>query len=365
MGILGMQRPAWTICFGVVWLLLFIAAIIMHVALGTVVPAIEDFPENLVKGFMVAFGFEQLQALSGKVETEAMSALRLCDDFVPSTSTCAGVTADPSTYLGTTLCQKQVDTTAHRDKIVTAFQDGLRKIETVGNDKYFGTPELATASGSIGEMETEMNKITGSQQCCAVAPVYCKIWESAETLDQSYTQIKAEIDKLTTGGPIDTFNDYAQYLKFLHILPWILVLSTVFFAFMWWKNGACCCCSNGSVAHFCLLALPQAIFWLLAFIFMSIFTVIGFAFGPVVMEVKVDSFKGQPTVGVLIEHIQNAFPEFWKIVFDDLESGLATFRTASTLFVIASIIIIVYSCCFCCCRPYGKGENADKASGEV
>jgi len=359
---MGMKRPAWTLCFGVVWLLLLIAVIMMHAALGKVNPAIQDFPANLVKGFMEVFGFNDLQALARSVETQSTGALNMCS-FTPSTTACG--LYNPTAECQLPAGQQTVDTSTYKNAIVAAFANGLKKIETVGNDKYFGTPDLASAAGNIGTIETEMDKIpAGSTQCCVVVPVYCEIYKSAETLDSSYNSIKAEIDKLTTGDAIDSFNKGAENLKYLHILPWILVLSTVFFGCMWFKNGACCCCSNGSFMWCCLVSVPQAITWLLAFILMTIFTGIGFAFGPVVLNTELPDFKGNPTVGTLLDHIQAAFPRFWEIVFEELVSGLDTFRTASTIFVVICMIIVVYSCCFCCCRPYGVGDKANEG-GQV
>jgi len=352
-----MQRPAWTICFGVVWLLLLIAVIMMHAALGKVVPAIADFPDNLVKGFMVVFGFEDLQVLSRDIKSNAQGALNLCN-FTASTTSCN--LYNPQTECLTPGGQTSVDTTQYKSTITGAFAGGLTKIEKVGKDKYFGTEDFASASGDIDTISAELDKISGSMQCCAATPVYCEIWKSAQILDTSYVSIKTEIDKMTTGDAIDTFNNAAKNLKFLHILPWILVLSTLIFGVMWWKNGACCCCSNGTFMWCCLVSVPQAVTWLLAFILMSIFTGIGFAFGPVVLDLKVDEFKGQPTVGTLLDHVKDTFPEFWAIVFEELVSGLDTFRSSSTIFVVCCLIIIIYSCCFCCCRPYGIGD--DKAN---
>jgi uncharacterized membrane protein len=352
-----MERPAWTVCFGFQWLMIAVATIIMHVSLIQVIPAVQDFPDNLVEGFMVVFKFNQLRTLAEDVKTDSESALALCDVVPATVGTRPAACASPTSALSTQVCNRQVDISTQRDGVSGSLGSGLSMIQTVGNDPYLGTPDMNAASTQITSIQNEVDGLQSTVECCAAVPAFCAIWDSGDELYNMYQTVQAEIDTFTTGEAIEQFNEYAGYMRYLHALPWVLTLSTVFFAIMWIKNGACCCCTNGSFLQCLCLALPQSIFWFLAFIIMAIFAAIGYAWQFVVLDQTVSDFNGEPTVGQLLDHFQTAFPEFWDLVFKDLSEGLALFRIAATIFVIACLIIAIYSCCFCCRRPYETESN--------
>lgn len=351
-----MERPAWTICFGVLWLIIFAAVIIMHLALIKVVPSIQDFPTNLQDGFEEILGLEEMQSLAKKVKTNSEDALQKCSLL---SGICSTIESNPSAA-GPFCSSTTVDPTSERDGIKGAFDDGLSKLQKIGNDKYLGTSDMEAASDEVDAMMAELDGITSTEDCCTVAGAFCVTWRSGDELEKQYSTVKDGVDSFTSGEAIDTFNRYAGNLKYLHALPWVLVLSSLAFVVMWMKNGACCCCKNGSLVQAIGLSLPQGLLWLISFLIMTVFAAVGYAFEFYVLEQEVgDDFKGDPTVGDLLVHFQTEFPEFWDIVFADMESGLALFRISASIFVIVCLFIAVYSCCFCCLRPYSTEPVAD------
>jgi len=191
------------------------------------------------------------------------------------------------------------------------------------------------------------------------------MYKSAEELVGMAKNVTGEIDKMIEDPAVKEFQKNADYLKFLHALPYILVLSTLFFVVLWCKNGACCCCKNGTVLQCCCIVLPQALLWLVSFVIMTIFAAVGYLVQYVLLEQKVDTFEGEPTVGDLLDHIQNFYAEFWELVFKELVDGLEQFRLASTIFVVACIIVVIYTCCFCCCRPYAVNKAEAEETSPV
>jgi len=88
-----------------------------------------------------------------------------------------------------------------------------------------------------------------------------------------------------------------------------------------------------------------------------IWVALGFVFKIVVMKVELTMMKGSPTVEDMLAHIQDAFPVFWKIVFEDLESGLAAFWFASIVFLLGMIIMTFYEVFVCICKLYQPREE--------
>merc|ERR1719215_968023 len=75
----AMERPAWTIMMGVIWALIAVGAIICHLGVAKIVPAIEDFPARLENGFMNELGIGTLVEEIKKIEDEAKKIIEHCD----------------------------------------------------------------------------------------------------------------------------------------------------------------------------------------------------------------------------------------------------------------------------------------------
>lgn len=74
-----------TSCCFVGVLLLICATILVHVSLGTLLPAITNLPENLETGLKNVLNVEALEAEIDKVKVKAEEALTKCSVIAPST----------------------------------------------------------------------------------------------------------------------------------------------------------------------------------------------------------------------------------------------------------------------------------------
>eukprot|EP00928_Gymnodinium_smaydae_P018321 TRINITY_DN1697_c0_g1_i2.p1 TRINITY_DN1697_c0_g1~~TRINITY_DN1697_c0_g1_i2.p1 ORF type:complete len:371 (+),score=108.85 TRINITY_DN1697_c0_g1_i2:132-1244(+) len=353
---MGLQRPVWTVCFGLIWVIIAIGAIVMHVALSDLVPAFQALPGNLALGFNEVFGFSQLTTEAANMKASAVKAIEKCS-LTDAASYCqrqqAGLTK--CTIPGADTTKK--DMNAEKDEIVAAFDRGLEKIIKVGTDKYFGMEAFEQAAGKLTNIKDELDKVDANGPCCATTELFCEMRKNSDELSKMGNEINNMIDTFVKNDAVKVFEAQVGNLMGLHALPYVLVLSTTFFAILWYKNGACCCCSHGSCLQVVLLIVPQVLLWLVSFVIMTVFTGIGWAFTFVVLPMQIESFNGSPTLADLLDHIHAEFRGFWDLVLAPLVSGLDTFRTASTIFSLACVFVIVYSCCFCCRRPYGSGEK--------
>merc|ERR1719375_2995138 len=131
------------------------------------------------------------------------------------------------------------------------------------------------------------------------------------------TDVTKQIEKFTDSDMVKRYNDYSDYLIYLYGLPYLLVLSAVFFFGFWWKGGQCYCCfcCNKGSAMGCVYIFPHILFWFLFFLFNTIIFVIGAAFTFAGDKVPVPVLKGEPTLKDFLAHVQTEYPEFWDKVF--------------------------------------------------
>lgn len=354
-----MERPAWTVCFGLIWATIAVGAIICHLAVAKVTPAIAELPERLVYGFDNVLGLGTLAKEIKNVEAEAEKIITKCSLTVAE---CPRFLAQDATTLIKCRAAPDTDSTAAKTNINAAFGRGLSKIEKLGKDKYFGVAKLAEVGGYLDEVEGELNKAPDNGDCCTMTAVFCVIHDKAEVVYSEVQEVEAQIDAIISSDAIKDFEEQASKLAYLHALPYLLVISTLFFSCLWFKNGACCCCKGGSMLDCCGPILLQSIFWLISFIIMTIIAAIGWVVQYVIMEAVIPAqdpkiFVGEPKIGDVLDHIKDVFPDFWKYVFDGLVEGLEMMRTAATIFVVVCLVVAVYSCAFCCARPYPVEEK--------
>merc|ERR1719310_1940403 len=80
-------------------------------------------------------------------------------------------------------------------------------------------------------------------------------------------------------------------------------------------------------------------------------------------KVEVKTMKGKPKLDEAIKHLQTAYPEFWKLVFQPLEDGCDLLLKASFFFVVAAFLVSVYAALECCCCPYRKPKDDTSGQG--
>jgi len=333
----------------------------MHYSLQKVIPSVQEFPKNLKDGFYEVLRVEYMQEDARKIKNASSVGLAQCG-VTDANNTCVNQsypTPVPITLTG--------NTTKPIDNVTVAFSNSMTRINSLATDKYLGTEAFASTANSTNVIlvkleEIKQNGTDGNVSCVVSNPLFCEIYIAGNTLDTAVGAITKEIGKFIDGDLVKQFNDYSQYMDYLHGLPYILVLSMVFFTCWFAKDGACCCCGASCIG--CLALIPYFVLWLAFFIISSLVVGIGGAYTYYLREVPLDMFAGKPTLAELLEHIQTKFPEFWDTVFAELGEGLEFFWYSAIVFWVFCILIWLYGCCICCCCPYKKHHSKSSSEGK-
>jgi hypothetical protein len=374
--VMGVSSKICNIFFVLVLLLFAVGTIMFHAGVASMVPAVKYLPENLLKGFGEVFKFDYLRQDSINVKTGAAAAVAKCNAYDAGVSTTSSIQAttycshsptdmvtrmiytDPNTGATTHANAASVDATSEKIKIETAFGSSLTVIQTVSNDQYFGTPEMQETASQLNNITVEMAKINNSMQCPELVPAYCAIYIASAAMEEGVAKVESEINKFKNSKEMDMFNDNSSKLDMLNILPYIIVLALLFYSCFWFKGGVCCCCNGGNCGK-TLLLVPNVLFCLIFFVVITVFVFAGIAWNEVVYpDVKITSMKNEPTVEQLLVHIHTKFPDFWTIVFKDLEAGLKAFFGASCVMWASVVAITVYEIAVCIVRPYSPKDAA-------
>lgn len=331
-----------------------------HASLGTLIPAIKDLPDNLIKGFGEVFKFDLLGTDADGVQKSSSDAIAECGQVA---ATICDMT--DAAIVTMTLSAGSKDTSVHKTAIQGHFTSSLATISTVANDPYFGTPALQSTADQLNNITIKLDEIpSGAQACTESVVMYCAIYKSSVILKDGVVTVDAEIAKFKDSEQIETYESYIDYMDYMHILPWIMVSALIFYTLFWFfGRGLCCCCKGGSCAK-TLLLIPHVLCCLIFFILDFVFVVIGLAWSAEVYpNTKVPDLKGEPTIETLLTHIEDKFPAFWNTVFRDLEEGLESFFGACFIMLVAVFLVIFYEVAVCICRPYQKTEESEAGSG--
>lgn len=321
----------------VAWLLVLFGTITTHFAVRSVIGPVKDLPQSLHKGFYEELRFDDLKKDSEKVKSAAFTALATCG---VAPSQCGSL---PSTAA-------QADTSVQRAEIQGAFANSLAIIEKVANDPYFGIDKLNSTAADLRKISDQLDSLD-TTQCAVTNEGYCNIYSAADGLVAETQEATGAIDQLIDSDEAKYFENNTDRLVLMHLLPYPLVLSMLFFTCFWKKDAACCCC-GGSLGG-CILLLLQVAFWLVSLVPSMIIVVIAwsFKFGQDRIEVG-PPIKGNPTLQQLLEHIETVYPGFWNVVVVPLEGPLNQLYVAAFIMLVACLFIEFYGVCICLCRPY-------------
>lgn len=341
-----------TACFCLCWLVMAIGTIMLHASVASLVPSVVDLPDNMAFGFKSIFGFASLEAETVILKNAAAQALAKCN-IVASVTACNNLPPNPP-------LSETSDTSAEVKTINSAFDRALTKIVNVGKDKYFGVKDLKDVAQNLENITADLVKVPkGESPCLVNNALFCAIWKSVETLNGGISKANAQIDSFTNTKEVRDFKDQAGNLKLLHGLPYVLVLSMVFFSCFWYADQpACCCCSEkkgAGCAYFLHLLL-----WLVFFIVTVSVVGSGYAVKEYVKTERIKgTFQGDPTAVELIDHIETEYPEFYDVALRDLINSLAGFLLSMTILAVIVLFIFVYGCGLCC--RCGKPYYEDRA----
>jgi hypothetical protein len=347
------ERPVWTGCLIFLWILLIPGILFTHVAIGKLIPPLTDLPVNIVKGFDDIFKFASLEADSNQIKVLSQQALTKCGYTQTAGASCPTNVND----------QTQVDTSTEQTQINSLFDSSLNTVETVTGDIYFGVPDLQNTNAQLREITNQVSQAQSETNypCYAVIPQYCATWEAADSIVVGIGQVNSAIDSFKDTKEVKDWEDNSSFFQFLHALPYFGVVAMLFFTCFHAKGGVCCCCKGGSKCA-CVALIPYLIFWLVSFVIYLIILAVGIAVRKGQDKVYVDALNGRPSVKQAIDHVQTTYPDFWNLVFADMESALATLFTAALFVTLANILIVFFSMFECCCRPFKKDEEAASAS---
>lgn len=355
MGKCSMERPAWTICFVLIWILVAPGLLLTHYSVGQLIPAISDLPTNVITGFNAVFRFAYMEQDAKDIQASCTTVLTKCQVLSPNTTCPNSVLYPAVTAPGQNV---EVDTNISKAAILKSFDNSLSVVKRVTKDKYFGTPGLNETAAQLDQLTKYMGEIDPVMKCAVAVPVYCNLFNSANEIVKGMGTVNAEIDKFKKSDMIERWDENKSLLVVLHGLPYILVAGMLFFSLFWLRGGVCCCCRGGTKTGFCLFF--YVLLWLLSFTIYFIVCAAGAAIKYGADRINVPILKGNPTLKDAIDHIQTQYPEFWGVVFEDLAAGLDLLLSSAFWFVIAALLIALYSSCLCCCCPYRK--PADKES---
>jgi hypothetical protein len=360
---MGMERPAWTIAFFVIWILVIPGVLLTHISVGKLIPVIKDLPDNVVKGFDEVFRFSYLEQDAKNLKSVSATALTNCNNFVAATS-CPNQeytnyianninTLSPNNGPAITTATSQA-----KQQIDALFASSLSTVNKVANDKYFGNDDLAATADKLNAITEKTNEIMEPTMDCTLAiPVFCEIYNNADGIVNGMSQVTKAIDEFKNSDAIDRWDDNASFLQYLHAMPYLMVLALVLFSIFWLRGGVCCCCRGGTKSAVFAL-FPFAIFWLVSFIIYAVVFASGTAVKYYQSEITTgDALRGKPTLKEAIDHIQTEYPKFWNVVFADMVDPLDLLLSASYFFVAVAILILVYALLECCCMPYRKSED--------
>lgn len=339
-----MQRPAWTLGFCFVWILVIPGVILTHLSLVKLLPHISDLPQNIVQGFDETFKFAYLEKDSKAVESAAAEALLKCD--VNASLVCP-TESYPTAY---SPMDRKSNTTAEKEQILAGFRNSLDVVKMVANDKYFGVDQLKPTADALNEIVANITQLSGEMPCLKSTPVYCNIYTSAGEIVAGMSTVTEALDTFKNSEIVQRWTDHEDKLVALHALPYIMVLSLVCFSLFWIRGGVCCCCRGGTIASLALI--PFVLFWLASFLIYLIVFIVGVGIKYLADKVPVPVLRGEPNLKEAISHVETQFASFWNLVFADMADGLDLLFKSSAFFVVVALLIALYSGCLCCCRPY-------------
>jgi len=349
---MGMQRPAWTLFFCFVWILVVPGVVLTHLSLVKLMPHISDLPQNMIKGFDETFKFAYLEADSTRVANASSEALIKCG--VKAEMVCPNGNY-PTSYIP---MGKTSNTSDEKAKIVAAFNTSLSVIQMVANDKYLGVDKLKPTAASLNKIIADLDELSDVMQCFKSTPVYCSIHQSAGSIVSGMSSVTQALDTFKKSDIVKQWEDHEGKLLGLHALPYVMVLALVFFTCFWMRGAVCCCCREGTIAGFALI--PYALLWLTSFVIYLIVFAVGTSVKYFADKIPVSVLRGDPTLKQAITHLQTQYASFWNLVFADMSEGLDLLLKSSAFIVGVALLIGLYSTCVCCCCPYRKAKEEAK-----
>lgn len=341
-----MERPVWTCCFAFIWFGLAGGAVWTHMTLLAVMPEIDDLPSSLAAGLEDLFRLGHLEADALEVRDACVDAVRACGHN--ASSSCRrhsfGGPGGPAN-----------DTTLERQRISAALGSSLAHVGRVASDKYLGTDRLQDTAAAIRGMKAEVRALDPAGRCSQQLPRYCKIRKDANTVLDEMEDVKSEIQTFHDIDEVKEFKDMSKWYHALHALPYAILLALAAFAMLWCLGATCPCYDPGRQGYCSLLA--YVLLWTLSLAATTALVCAGGLANQILNRVTLRQFKGGPSAGELLAHLETEFPSFYDAVFEDLVNGIFMLFCAVLVLWMVCIAIFVYGCCMCLLQPYTADDS--------
>jgi hypothetical protein len=341
------------------WVLMLISLLMTHVAVAGLIGPLGDLPDNLRKGFYSELKFDYISADGLTVKAEAEDAMIACGATLVECE--AGTletmcNSQANILANQARCSLNIDNSAHLGNIQNAFSNSLDIIRQVASDPFFGVDGLADTAGFLDEIVAEMDQLATVTTCGGQNHAYCTIYQQADLLVDGASEATDAVDTLFNNGFINDFEDFSDNLPYLHGLPYILIISMLFFTCFWWKDAACFGCGGSFLGS--LAMTMHWLTWIASFILSCIIWGTGYALQNEADRVEIKgTFKEDTNLRALLDHISVAYPGFWSIVITPLEDPMMMLYNAFGLFLIFCIILFFYGWGTCLCRPYTESNK--------
>merc|ERR1712087_938763 len=160
--------------------------------------------------------------------------------------------------------------------------------------------KLNSTAENIRRIAEQLESLNTTE--CAVTNVaYCEIYESADGLVDGAQAALDAIDELIDSEQVQAFEEHSDRLALLYVMPYLLLVSLLFFSCFWKKDAAWCCC-GGSVLG-CLVWALHLAFWLASLIINFVIVAVAWQWKFKQDEITMGSpFKGNPTLAELLGH---------------------------------------------------------------
>jgi len=330
-----------------------VVVLLTHVAVKKIVPPIRDLPTNVLKGFNETFKFAALSADGLVVADNAKKAMQTCHN--------------PAGY-DFSLCQtapsftpfdKKSTTQTYLDAINGAFDRTLSVILKVSTDeclKAEGFNSTATELQKIMNFTTQIQ--AADMPCLGSWGLYCGIYESGKALSTGAGDALIQIDNMTKTEAVKKVTDHLDKLNYLHGLPYVLVVSLLFFSCFWYfSGGVCCCCEGGNCKGVVCCLFPHITLWLAYLVLAAVIVAVGFLVPKFAKETKNEFGGGTCTIAETMSHIEKEYAAFYDFVLRDLIKGCLLFVRAFRAALAMCLFIGGYALLICLCRPYNREKK--------
>jgi len=357
----GGRSSGWTCAFLVTWLPLLAGCVLCHLALVDLLPAIRSLPQRMRTGFHEVLGFERLETAAREVHTAASQGLANC-----------GVMGNQDC---TVVILRSVPSVSNNDdsveRIQASFNRTLRKLSRVAADPYLGLDSLADASQHLQGIKAGLEALTPpGSQCSNTSLVFCRIVLDAASLLAATPDVLRAVDDLVNNEFLQAYEEQADYMWYLHFMPYLALLSALLYWHFWRRAGVCQCQTGSSRSGCCVLTL-HILFWLISLVLASAICLVGIELRFDAFRLEVPFLKGTPTLAALVRHLKEEFPELWDTLLGGVPArGPELLLLAGALLEAHLLLLALYGLCACCRRPFDgftftKIGEGDQSFGEL